>query len=350
MDYTAAEHQIAASSAQQEEGRSMKTNGWLLLITACFLAGSLPAAHAAEKAKDGSFPNRTIRLIVPFPPGGSNDMLSRYLGAKLTERLGHQVVIDNRAGANGIIGTEIAARSGADGHTLLIASTSYVMNAALRPLPYDIEKSFDPISLIGQAPNSIVVYPGSGLNTLRDLVDRARAKPGALQYASTGVGGFNHFGGELFKKVAGIDMAMVPYKGGGPAMVDVMAGNIPILFTSVTQVLPHVRSGRIRMLAVGAANRVAAVPDVPTVSESGFPGYEVYVWWGIMAPAGVPGGVQEKLHREFTSILKDPDTRKRLAAEAAETLFATPGEFRKMIRDDRRKWTEVAKQARIQVH
>jgi tripartite-type tricarboxylate transporter receptor subunit TctC len=223
------------------------------------------------------------------------------------------------------------------------------MNAAVRPLPYDVEKSFDPISMIGSAPNSIVTHPQKGFATLRELVERARAKPASIFYASTGIGGFNHFGGELFKKVANIDMIMVPYKGGGPAMIDVMAGNIPIMFSSVTQALPHVRTGRLKLLAVGAASRSPVVPDVPTVAEAGFPGYEVYVWWGVAAPAGTLRAAREKLRREFTAILQDPETLKRLAAEAAEPQLMTPAELRKMVHDDRKKWADVAKQAGIRV-
>src|SRR5262245_46131913 len=221
------------------------------------LAFLLPAPAPAAQTTSDSFPARPVRWVIPFPPGGSNDLLSRYLGAKLGDRLGQQVVIDNRGGANGIIGAEMVAGSPADGYTLLLISTSYVMNAAVRPLPYDVEKSFEPVAMIGSSPNSIVVNPGIGINSLKDLVERAKAQPGKLSYASTGVGGFNHFGGELFKKVAGIDMVHVPYKGGGPAMIDVMSGHVPVMFTSVTKVLPHVRPGRIKMLAVGAAKRNA---------------------------------------------------------------------------------------------
>ncbi len=323
-------------------------NGSLLLALA-LLAGSSPAGYCAQTPPPGDFPNKSIRWIIPFPPGGSNDMLSRFLGARLTDRLGQQLVIDNRAGANGAIGAEMVANAPPDGYTLLMISTSFVMNAAVRRLPYDVEKSFDPVSMIGSSPNSIVVNPDAGIGSLRELVDRARAKPGAINYAATGVGGFNHFGGELFKKVTGIDMVMVPYKGGAPAMIDVISGQVPVMFTSVTQVLPNVRSGRIRMLAVGAAKRVAALPDIPTVAESGFPGYEVYVWWGVSAPARTHRAALDKLRREFTGVLKEPETHKLLAADAAEIRIVTPAEFRTLIHDDVKKWTSVAKEAGIRV-
>src|SRR3990172_9773591 len=325
----------------------MKLRTGALVFALGLLTISSAAVHSAEKP---DFPTKPIRWIIPFPPGGSNDVLGRYIGSKLSERLREQVVIDNRGGANGIIGTDIAARAAADGYTLLMVSTSFVMNAAVRSsLPYDVEKSFDPISTIGSSPNSIVVYPGAGFKSLRDLVDRARAKPAAIFYASTGVGGFNHFGGELFKKIAGINMLMVPYRGGSLAMTDVMAGQVPVMFSSLTQVLPHVRSGKLKVLAIGANKRSSAVPDVPTVGEAGYPGYEVYVWWGIVAPAGTPGAVLEKLRRETTSVLQDPETTKRLLADSAEPMDITPAEFRRMIRDDLKKWTGVAKQAGIRV-
>ena len=310
---------------------------------------AVPLLCSPAGARAGSYPDKPVRWIIPFPPGGSNDILGRYLGGKLTDRIGQQVVIDNRGGANGIIGADLAANSPADGYTLLMVSTSWVMNAAVRPLPYDVERSFDPISMIGSSPNSIVVNPKGPYQSVRDLVAAAKEKPASITYASTGIGGFNHFGGELFKKIAGIDMVMVPYKGGGPAMIDVMAGNVPVMFSSVTQALPHVRTGRLKLLAVGGARRSEVLPDVPTVSESGYPGYEVSVWWGIAAPAGVPRIVSDRLRGEFTAILKDPETLKRLAAEAAEPQIVTPVEFRKIIHDDVQKWREVAKSAGIQV-
>jgi tripartite-type tricarboxylate transporter receptor subunit TctC len=315
-----------------------------VLVAAAFV---LPSSFVPAKA--GGYPDKPIRLIVPFPPGGSNDILGRYLGQKLSDRLGQQVVIDNRGGANGIIGAELAANAAPDGYTLLFISTSWVMNAAVRPLPYDVEKSFDPIAMIGSSPNSIVVHPAGGFGTLRDLVEQAKAKPGAISYASTGVGGFNHFGGELFKKLAGINMVHVPYKGGGPAMIDIIAGNIPVMFTSVTQVLNHVRAGRIKMLAIGSDQRSPAVPDIPTVAESGYPGYDVAVWWGVAAPDGAPTSAMQKLGQEITTVLKEPETKKRLLADAAVPIIMKPDEFRRLIHSDVKKWREVANAAGIQL-
>ena len=322
---------------------SIRTLGAVLGL----LVGSLPASLAAAQQAD--FPTRPIRWIVPFPAGGSNDVLARYLGVKLTDRVGHQIVIDNRGGANGIIGAELAANAPADGYTLLMVSTSWVMNAAVRDLPYDVEKSYDPVTTIGSSPNSIVVNPGGPFRTLKDLVEAAKAKPGAISYAHTGVGGFNHFGGELFKKVTGIDMVPVAYKGGGPAMIDVVANNVPVMFSSVTQTLVHVRAGRLKLLAIGAEKRNAAVPDVPTVAESGYPGYEVAVWWGVVVPQGTPRPIADKLRREFTAVLKDPETLKKLAADAAEPQLLNPAEFRRMVSDEVRTWRGVAQTAGIRV-
>jgi tripartite-type tricarboxylate transporter receptor subunit TctC len=330
----------------------MKPSRRSLFLPSVLLAGPLSVALSAALpvgAASADFPTKPIRLIVPFPPGGSNDVLSRYLGAKLTDRLHEQIVIDNRGGANGIIGAEVVANSAPDGYTLLFISTSWVMNAAVRPLPYDVEKSFDPIATVATSPNSIVVNPKGAYATLKDLVAQAKAKPGAISYAHTGVGGFNHFGGELFKKVAGINMVPIAYKGGGPAMIDVIAANVPVMFSSVTQTLTHVRAGRLKLLAVGSAKRSPAVPDVPTVAESGFPGYEVAVWWGMAAPTGTPRPVQEKIRRELTAVLDEPDTQKHLLTDAAVPLRMTPPEMRKMIHSDVRKWRDVAKAAGIKV-
>lgn len=317
-----------------------------ILVATLLYAGALAPAHAVDTA---DYPSNPIRIIVPYPAGGSNDMIGRYFGEKLSERVGVHAVIDNRGGANGIIGTEIAANAQADGYTLMMLSTSFTMNAAVRELPYDVEKSFDPIAMFGTSSNSIVVYPEAGFRNLKDIVERAKARPGSLLYASTGIGGFNHFGGELFKKMAGIDLVHVPYRGGGPAMIDVMGGQIPIMFSSVTQALPHVRTSKLKLIAIGADKRNPAVPDIPTFGEAGYPGYEVYNWWGIGAPDGLPDGVRDRLTRAFSEILADSGTVKRLAMEAATVKTMTPGEFRKYIREEVVKWTSVAKTAGIQV-
>ena len=320
-------------------------------VSICAFAASLCVAFAspARAAQPSNYPTKPIRIIVPFPPGGSNDLLGRFLGERLGDRLGQQVVIDNRGGANGIPGTQLAAATTPDGYTLLLISVSYAMNAAVRKLPWDVEKSFDPIAMIGTNTNCIVVSPTGPFKTLKDIIAAAKAKPGALSYASTGVGGFNHFGGELFNKLAGTSITHVPYRGGGPAMIDVMGGQMPMFFSSLTQTLPHVRSGRLRLIAVGSTKRQQAAPDAPTFIEAGLPGYELYGWWGMSAPAGVPKAIQSKLAELFAQILQDPAIQKRLAAEAAEPKIMAPEAFRSFIGAEVKKWTEVAKQAGIRV-
>ena len=326
----------------------MQRNGLPKFLGATLAVLAWTAAPTIEAAE--TFPSKPLRLIVPYPPGGSNDLLARYIGAKLTERVGEQVIIDNRGGANGIIGTELAAQATPDGYNLLIVSISFTMNAAVRKLPYDIVKDFDLIATVGRSPNSVVVNPGWGVKTVKELVSRAKAKPGSIIYASTGVGGFNHFGGELFKKATGVDLIHVPYKGGGPAMIDVMSGQVPMMFSSLTQVLPHLRTGKLNIIAIGAKERSKVVPEVPTMVESGYPDYEMYVWWGFAAPQGVPQPIMQELRKAFSGVLNDPATKKRLAVEAADPLNLSPAEFGKMIQDELTKWTEVAKKAGIQVN
>jgi len=321
----------------------MKTAKRLLCIVVCCLAACTPVLSAAAD----SYPDRPIRVIVPFPPGGSNDVLSRYMGVKLNKRMGQHFVIDNRPGGSGIIGAQLAAEAPADGYTLFFVSSSWMLNAAVRKLPYDVEKSFDPITLIATAPICLVVNPKGPYQTLGQLVAGAKAKPGALNYASTGIGGINHFAGELFKKAAKIDMVHVPYKGGTPAMTDVIAGNVPVMFSSVTQTLQHVRAGRLKLLAVGSRQRSQVVPDVPTVAESGYPGYEVSVWWGYAAPHGMPRARMARLLKEINAVLAEPETTKWLLSYAATPIEITPAEFKKQLHEEIIQWKNVAKQAKI---
>lgn len=314
-----------------------------LLAMTC-TAAAAPAAAAEPASK---FPLRPVRLIVPFPPGGSNDILGRVIAQKMGERLGQNTIVDNRPGADGIIGTEIVARSSPDGHTILIVSTSYTMNPAIHKLPYDPIKSLAPVSMIAQGPNVITAAPGFAANGIKDLITMAKAKPGAIRYASSGVGGFNHFGGELFNSMAGVKMMHIPYKGGGPAMLDVMTGQVEITFGTLIQAMPHLRTGRLKALGVGSLKRSPVVPNVPTISESGVPGYDGTIWWGILAPAGVPGPVITKLNVTIGEVLRDPDMLKRLNAEAADPVIETPAAFAKLITTDIAKWARIAKEAGI---
>lgn len=302
-------------------------------------------AQAADAAK--GYPARPIRIIVPFPPGGSNDILGRFIGQRLSERLGQQAVIDNRGGADGIIGTDIAARATPDGYTLLVVSTSYSMNPAVHKLPYDPLKSLIPVSLIGTGPNVVATTPALPVKSVKELIALAKSKPGQLRYASSGIGGFNHFGGELFKSMAGVDMLHVPYKGGGPAMIDVISGQVEVLFGTLIQTLPHIRTGKLRPLGVGGARRTPALPEVPTIAEAGVTGYDGSIWWGILGPAGMPRAIVTRLNTEIGAILRDPETAKRLSAEAAEPVIAPPEAFGKLIAINVAKWSRVAREAGI---
>jgi len=312
----------------------------------CALGLFCACATAAAQTPDASrFPTKPIRLIVPFPPGGSNDILGRFLAQKMSDRLGQQTIVDNRAGADGIIGTELAARAPADGHTLVIVSTSYTMNPAIHKLPYDPVKSLAPISLIASGGNVIAVHPSLPIKTVKELIAVAKAKPGQLRYSSSGIGGFNHFGGELFNNMAGVKLVHVPYKGGGPAMLDVMSGQVEMTFCTLIQALPHMRSGKLKALGVGSARRSPLLPEVPTIAESGVPGYDGTIWWGVLGPAGIPGAIVTRLNTEIGVILRDPEMGKRLVAEAAEPVIETPEAFGKLIVNDIGKWGSVAKQA-----
>jgi tripartite-type tricarboxylate transporter receptor subunit TctC len=305
------------------------------------LAGSAPAL--------AQYPQKPIRLIVPFPPGGSNDIVARQVGQELTGRLGQQVIVDNRGGAGGMIGTETAANSKPDGYTLLIISVAYAYNPAIYKsmLKYDPEKSFVPVSILGRGPNALTVHPQLPVKSVKDLVALAKAKPGALNYASAGIGSFQHLSSEMFNVLAGVKIVHVPFKGGGPAMADVIAGNTQLCVGSLIQVIPHVRSGRLRALATGGAKRVPAMADVPTVAESGVAGYEANNWWGILAPAGTSNDIVSKLHSELTAVLKGEDIRKRFEAEGAETLIMSSADFGKYIRSETARWGKVVREANI---
>jgi tripartite-type tricarboxylate transporter receptor subunit TctC len=314
-------------------------------IAAAALACLSPSLSSAQSADAAKFPSRPIRMIVPFPPGGSNDILGRFLAQKMTDRLGQQTVVDNRAGADGIIGTELAARAPADGYTVLIVSTSFAMNPAIHKLPYDPVKSLTPISLIAAGGNLIAINPSLPVNSIKDLIALAKAKPGQIRYSSSGIGGFNHFGGELFNTMAGVKLAHIPYKGGGPAMLDVMSGQVEVMFGTLIQALSHVRSGKLKPLGVGSAKRSPLLPDVPTIAEAGVPGYDGSIWWGLLGPAGIPRPIVDKLNTEIGAILRDPEMAKRLVGEAAEPVVETPEAFGKMIVNDIGKWSRIAKHA-----
>lgn len=320
--------------------------GYPTAVLLSFLLLDVPAVRAADP---DSYPARAVRLIIPFPPGGSNDVVGRVLAIQLGERLGKPVVVDNRSGAGGVIGSELAARSEPDGHTLLFVSSAFSAGASLYKLPYDPIKSFVPVAIIAAGPNVLVVNNAVAVNSVRELIALAKAKPGYLNLASAGVGSFQHLGSELFTSMAGVNIVTVQYKGGGPAMMDVIAGNAQVMLGSLVQTLQQIRAGKLRALGVGGLKRSPTIPDVPTISEAGVPGYEAINWWGIVAPAGTPHTVVTRLHREITTIQRSPEMQKRFQAEAVEAVQMDPAEFGRYIEAEIVKWGRVVKQAGMKV-
>jgi len=315
---------------------------WLRSGIALVLVGFASVAAAQ------GYPARPVRLIIPFPPGGSNDIVGRMIAAQLGERLGQQLVVDNRGGAGGTIGTDLAARAPADGYTLLLVSTAYAFNTSIyRKLPYDPEKSFTPVALLGIGPGVLVVNPALPVNSVRELIALAKERPGRLNNASAGIGSFQHLASELFRIQAGIQWLHVPYKGGGPAMMDLMAGQADASVGSLIQMLPHIRSGKLKALGTTGARRSAVLADVPTVAEAGVPGYEATNWWGFLAPAGAPPAIVERLHQEVAAVQASPETKKRFETEGAEAREMSPAEFGAFIAAETAKWARVVKEAGI---
>ena len=310
-----------------------------LAAFALLLALSAPAA--------AEYPDRPVRLIIPFPPGGSNDVVGRLVANQLSEKLGHKVFVDNRGGAGGVLGTEAAAAAAPDGYTLLIVSIAHAVNPALYKLNYDPIKSFTPVSILATGPNVLAVNPELPVNNVKELVALAKQKPGELDYASAGVGSFQHLGGELFKLTAGVNLQHVPYKGGGPAMQDVIAGHVKIMFSSLVQTTPFIQSGQLRALGVGGTKRNPILPDVPTIAEAGVPGYEANNWWGIMAPAGTPKEIVDRLYRDIQATLKSPELTAAFDREGASAVTMSSEDFAKYIENEIVKWGRVVKEGNI---
>jgi tripartite-type tricarboxylate transporter receptor subunit TctC len=302
----------------------------------------------AAGAAAADYPDRPIRLIIPFPPGGSNDVVGRLIAKTLSEKIGQQVFVDNRGGAGGLIGTEALAKSTPDGYTLGIVSIAHAVNPALHdPLPYDPLKSFEPISILATGPNVLVVNPDLPVHSVKELIALAKQKPGELNYASAGIGSFQHLGGELFKLEANVNIVHVPYKGGGPAMQDVVAGHVKIMFSSLIQTTPLIKAGRLRPLGVGGTKRSAVLPDVPTIAEAGLPGYAANNWWGIFAPAGTPKPIVEKLYKDIQLALQSPEMLKEFDIEGAAPVTMTSAEFADFVKVEIDKWAKVVKAGNI---
>jgi tripartite-type tricarboxylate transporter receptor subunit TctC len=296
-----------------------------------------------------AYPERPIRLVVPAAAGGAIDVVGRIVGLKLGEQLGQTIVIDNRGGANNIIGTEIAARSPPDGYTLLITAGAHTINPAVyRKLPYDALRDFTPISHIANSGGLvIVVHPSFGARTLQQLIDMARASPGKIAYGSAGFGNSTHIAGEMFQVMAGVKLIHVPYKGAGPAVNDLLGGQIPLMFGPSPVVVPMVQAGRLRPLAFTGLKRSSQLPDVPTVDEAGVKGYENSGWYGMYGPRGVPKAIVARLNAALVAIVKMPDTRERFAALNLEPVGSSPEQFAQFLKDDLEKYARIAKAAGI---
>ena len=309
-------------------------------------ACGLAMAAAATVAGAAQYPERPIRMVIPFPPGGSLDVVGRVVGHKLTEVLGQNVLIDNRSGASGNIGVEIVVRAPADGYTILLNTLPLVVNPSLfAKLPFDVMRDLTPISLVAASPFVLVVHPSLPVKSTKELIALARAKPGQINYASAGNGTNLHVAAERFKSLAKVDMTHVPYKGGGPALTAVLAGEAQVGFISSVAAMPHVASGRLRALGITSAKRSPALPELVSVAESGLPGYEFTTWFAILGPRGLPEPVMATLHKGLLTALKSPDVRERLAKEGAEVIGSSPAELGTFLQSEIAKWAEVVKAA-----
>jgi len=316
---------------------------------ALLAAGSLTCSTAWSA---NTYPDHPIRLMLPFPPGGPSDILARMFSQKLGEALGQQIVIDNRGGAAGAIACEIAKGATPDGYTLLQATVGTMsINPSLYPkLAYEPLRDFAPVSLLAETPYILVVHPGVPAKSVKELVAYAKTRPGQLNFASGGVGTGNHFSAELFRISAGIDIVHIPYKGSGLGQNDVIAGQVQMMFINLLPAMPHVTSGKLRGLGVTSAKRSNAAPEIPTIAESGFPGYASTSWHGVMVPAKTPAPIVKRLHGELVKVAQQSELRKRLNAQGTDVVGSTPEEFRTLIKTESEKWSKVVKAAGITAH
>ena len=313
---------------------------WILVCTAALIA--LGTAHAQLPA-GSDYPNRPVRFFVTYPPGGGNDLIARMIGQKLSERLGQPFLVENRSGAGGTIGTGAAAAAAPDGYTIVLVSTPFAMSPALYAnLTWDPVKSLAPIALVGSSPNMLVVHPSVPAKSVAELLQLARAKPGQLNIGSLGSGTTQYLAGEVLKMMGKVDIVQIPYKGSAPAMQDLIAGQVQMMFNAMPSTLPHVKSGRLRALAITARERSPLAPDLPTVAET-LPGYEITTWFGILAPAGTPAPILNKLNHEIVAILQLPEIRTRLADMGVDVRGGTPEAFAAHIRAELVKWADIIK-------
>jgi tripartite-type tricarboxylate transporter receptor subunit TctC len=309
-------------------------------VSACLAAAALCSAAYAQ-----DYPTKPVRIVVPFAPGGPNDIIARLVAQKLTETWGQPFLVENRAGAGGNIGTDFVAKSAPDGYILLSAGPgSLIINPLIGKVPYDTVRDFAPITLMARAPNALVVHPSLPARSVKELIALARTQPGAINYGSGGNGSTPHLSAALFAAMAGVTLTHVPYKGTAPATADLVGGQVQIAFLGIPAVLPHLKSGRLRVLAVTGLRRSPELPDVPTVDESGVPGYEVSPWYGLLAPAGAPRTVVTRLSAESAKIVRASEVREKLALQGAEAEGSTPEEYAAAIRADTATWARVVEQ------
>ena len=313
------------------------------------LAFVLAAACAfAIDAAAQSFPSKPIRLVVTYPPGGGADLMARLIAPKMAESLGQPVVVENKPGAGGQIGAGEVARAAPDGYTLMLDAANHAVNPSLYPsLPYDSAKAFQPISLLVQFPNVLVVTSSFAAKDVQELIAMAKAKPGTIAFASSGNGSAQHLAGELFRQKANVDITHIPYKGGGPALNDVIGGQVPMFFANMASGLPHVKGGRLRALAITGSKRSPALPEAPTIAEAGLPGYEVYEWNAVFAPAGTPAPVVARLSEAISKAMQSQEVRDRVAALGGEIAALGPAETARFIREQTELWSRVVRAANI---
>jgi tripartite-type tricarboxylate transporter receptor subunit TctC len=316
-----------------------------------FLLGLIALLLAPAHAQRAPYPDRPLRLIVPFPPGGGNDILARAVGQRLAEALGQQIIVDNRGGAGGMLGNSLAASADPDGYTLCLGSMGGLAhNPALRPnLPYSPPRDFAGVSLLATSPFILVVNPAVPATNVKELIALARAKPGALNYGSSGSGSSLHMTGELFKHTTGVNIVHVPYKGTAPAITDLIAGQVQMVFSTMPPPLPHMKAGKLRALGVTTLTRARAAPEVPTIAEAGVSGFEVQNWQGIVAPAKTPRDVVERLHREIVKVLALPAMVEVLGAQGLDPVSNTPAQFDQLIRNEIAKWRKLVQAAGIRM-
>jgi tripartite-type tricarboxylate transporter receptor subunit TctC len=310
---------------------------------------ALPTTLAAGATAPPDYPNRPIRFITPYAPGGSTSVMARLVGQHLTERWGQNVIVDNRPGGNTIIGNEALVRSAPDGYTIMLGTTTHAILSSITKTPYDPIRDFAPVATIGVAPQVLVLHPSVPANTVQEVIALAKAKPGHLNFASSGAGGPTHLAGELFNVVAGVKTQHIPYKGAGPAMVDLIGGHVQMFYSVPVNILAHVQGGKLKAIAVTGKSRITALPQMPTFAEAGLPGYDVKTWNGVLAPAGTPTAIVDKLSKEIAALLAMPATREKLDAVGMSIMISRPEQFSAMIKSDIALYLKVIKAANIRI-